>query len=393
LKSALTLDPPSDGAVAVAEGDMIAGRYRLLRQVGEGATGVVWAAEHTVTRRKVALKLLKTEREDARRRFVREARIAVALRHPNIVEVLDVLEASEAPAPTMVMELLEGRTLARILAERKKLDLAETARVLLPVARAVKEAHARGIVHRDLKPDNVIVCDDGAIKVLDFGIAKVQEGSVVSSGVGLTRTGAIVGTPSYMAPEQVFGEADVDQRADVWAVGVMLYETLSGARPFEGENFGQVFKNIAMTPVVPLGQRCPELPEAVTRLVGRMLARERDARPADLEEVCAVLAGEHPPAKRSRRWYLAALPVAILPVALVAVKTAPPAGVVRSLPPVQMHAIAPEPAPPAPLPPPPTASAVARPTVPAARAVPASSVSAPPRPKLPGGVHPESPYR
>jgi eukaryotic-like serine/threonine-protein kinase len=278
----------------IAAGTIVASRYQLDRCIGEGGMGVVWAATHLVTRRPVALKFLKGTSPEHTKRFLREARIAGMLGHPHIVQVHDVLELPEDGTPTMVMELLSGESLDARLERGGPIPLRELARLMLPVISAVSAAHERGVVHRDLKPDNIFLAASPHasvdVKVLDFGIAKLTatQGDAASTA-GLTQTGAVMGTPYYMAPEQVFGEQHIDPRADVWALGVILYECLSGRRPIEGDNFGQIFKNIAMTDVVPIEQLVPSLPADVAALIRRMLTRERDRRPGSLGEVAAVL--------------------------------------------------------------------------------------------------------
>jgi serine/threonine protein kinase len=277
-------------------GVVTAGRYRLERRLGEGGMGVVWAARHVVTRKAVALKFLKdTARENAaiRHRFLREARAACAVRHPNVVEVHDVFELTDG-SPVIVMDLLEGETLAGRLARVRALSLAEVARIMVPVCAAVGSAHALGIVHRDLKPDNIFLAveSDGTtvVKVLDFGIAKLTatEGDAASTGAA-TGTGVVLGTPFYMAPEQMFGERTIDHRADLWALGVILYEALTGQRPTQGSNLGQVLKIVAKDGIVSLREVAPSLPEPVLHLVSRLLESDRAKRPADLREVVAVL--------------------------------------------------------------------------------------------------------
>src|SRR5688500_5454111 len=165
--------------------------------------GVVWSATHTVTLKPVALKFLIGASADLRRRFVREARAICAIRHPNVREVHDVLDL-EGDAPVMVMELLTGESLASRLRRDTKLAIAESARVSLQLVSAVGAAHARGIVHRDVKPENVFLGEDGVVKVLDFGIAKMSQPDEGQST--LTESGTLLGTPRFMAPEQIFGE-------------------------------------------------------------------------------------------------------------------------------------------------------------------------------------------
>jgi serine/threonine-protein kinase len=256
--------------------------------------GQVWAATHTITGRSLALKFVRDPQRfspDAKRRFVREARAAASVRHPNVVDVLDVVETDEG-LPVLVMERLFGETLARKVAREGALPIERVARIMLPVVEAVGTAHAAGIVHRDLKPDNIFLTDGGEaplVKVLDFGIAKLIPQSPETLESALTTTGAILGTPYYMAPEQCFGERDVDHRVDVWALGVVLYECLAGKRPLEGENFGQILKLITKDDIAPLENFAPATPSDVLECVGRMLSMDRHARPQDLREVYAVL--------------------------------------------------------------------------------------------------------
>ncbi len=273
---------------------LIAGRYRLSQRLGQGGMGDVWSAIHVVTRRQVALKFLRGQlagRPEMRQRLLREARAATAVEHPNVVEVLDVFELEDG-LPVMVMALLEGETLTALLARSAPLPLDAALEVLLPVVSAVGTAHARGVVHRDLKPENVFLARDGArtvVKVLDFGIAKLMSEDGSSEGATLTGAGATLGTPCYMAPEQGFGEHEIDHRADIWSLGAMFYESLTGGRPVEGDSLGQVLKRFLVQGITPIEALAPDLPSDVSRLVMRMLSRERETRPEDLREVIEVL--------------------------------------------------------------------------------------------------------
>ena len=270
---------------------VLAGRYRLDHLLGEGGMGAVWAATHLLTHKRVAIKLLKGEiaSPETLRRFVREARAASAVRHPNVVEIHDILTLDDS-SPAMVMDLLEGETLAQYLERTEVIPLAELATIMAPVFSAVGSAHAAGIVHRDLKPENIFLArlGDGRVepKVLDFGIAKLMPlgEKMDTAGAASTRTGAVLGTPYYMAPEQAFGEKDLDARADVWALGVILYECSSGRRPIDGENLGQVFKMITVGPTTPLALLTPDLPPDFVALVDRMMQRDRELRIRDLRE-------------------------------------------------------------------------------------------------------------
>jgi serine/threonine-protein kinase len=276
---------------ALSAGDVLAERYRLVAPVGRGGSSVVWVADHVITGKRVALKVLTRRGDEVAARFLREARITSRLAHPNIVDIHDVFQLEESDELVMVMDLLEGQSLAerlRARAPRTALSLDETARIVLAITSALDAAHALGVVHRDLKPENVFLATDGTLRVLDFGVAKwsrpVSEAMLTPS---LTETGAIVGTPHYMAPEQVFGEPDVDGRADVWALGVIAYECLAAQRPVEGDNFGQVFKAIAVGDIVPLRERAPSVPLGIAALVDRMLSTGRETRPS-LGEVRAA---------------------------------------------------------------------------------------------------------
>jgi tRNA A-37 threonylcarbamoyl transferase component Bud32 len=292
---AVRLSSSDDLSVEISQGTVIGGRYRLDRQVGQGGMGSVWAATHLVTRRSVAMKFIRgpADRPELRRRLLREARAASAVDHPNVVEIFDVFELDDQ-TPVLVMDLLAGETLGAKIRRQGQLELAETATLVLPAVSAVGAAHARGIVHRDLKPDNVLlaVSNEGelTVKVLDFGIAKLTSAAgEITEGL-VTQTGSTLGTPCYMAPEQAASERDLDHRVDVWSLGVILYECLSGVRPIDGESVGQVVTRLLTTGIAPLERLVLGLPEDVTKLVGRMLSRERHLRPQSLHEVFDVLA-------------------------------------------------------------------------------------------------------
>ena len=279
-------------------GRVIAGAYRLERIVGQGGMGVVWAAREIATGRAVALKFLRDGEEVDRKnreRFVREARAAMTIAHPHVAKVEHVLE-TDVGTPFMVMELLEGESMRDLLRRRGVLAPGLAASILLSVVDAVAAAHAHRIVHRDLKPENVFLVGGNHVRVLDFGIAKrvtTAEGPTVSAGAtsveSLTSTGAVIGTPVYMAPEQIFGDEDVDGRADVWSLGIMLYECLAGERPTDADGFGQIVKRITTDPIEPLDRVKPDVPKVLARLTTRMLTRDRAARPT-LGEIRDVLA-------------------------------------------------------------------------------------------------------
>jgi serine/threonine-protein kinase len=223
-------------------------------------------------------------------RFLREARAACAVRHPNVVPIHDVLQLPSG-VPIMVMDLLDGESLGDRLARTGRLSVHELAVIMLPVVSAIQAAHAASVVHRDLKPDNLFLVTTAGgrvdARVLDFGIAKVTTSDEKLDP--LTKTGSMVGTPYYMSPEQLFGEKDVDHRTDVWALGIILYECLTGRRPTEADNLGQIIKLVTTTGIPPLDSVVPGIPADLSMLVSAMLTIARDARPA-LRDVEALLA-------------------------------------------------------------------------------------------------------
>jgi eukaryotic-like serine/threonine-protein kinase len=276
-------------------GQIVAERYRLEEHLGEGGIGVVCAATHLVLGRPVAIKFLKAAGPESVARFHREARITAMLRHPHIVDVHDVFDLPDGTC-AIVMDRLTGESLHHRFRREGPQTVSAMASFLLPVASALGAAHAQGIIHRDLKPENIFLAIDAqgawTVKVLDFGLAKAAaaDGGFDPQTGKLTRTGALLGTPHYMAPEQVFAEKDVDVRADMWALGVILYEGLAGVRPVEGNSFGQIFRQVTMGQIVPLEARLPWIPAPVRDLVHQLLQRDRRSRPSDVRLVHDTLA-------------------------------------------------------------------------------------------------------
>jgi serine/threonine-protein kinase len=272
-------------------GAMLAGRYRLLEQLGEGGMGSVWKAEHLVLRSHVAIKIIDP---DAARfefnlaRFLREAKTLASLRSPNVVQVLDF--GSDVETPYLVMELLEGQTLGRRLTRQGRLSLSETSRVLEDVCAAMALVHEQGLIHRDLKPENIFLCDTGeelVTKIVDFGIAKSLRPEMSSMK---TRTGHMLGTPSYMSPEQCRGLKDIDHRADLWALGVIAYECIVGKVPFEGEVLGDLLLRICMDPLpVPSRLANGVLPSGFDAWFAKAVARNREVRFQSALELSASL--------------------------------------------------------------------------------------------------------
>ena len=306
------------GAPAVAAGQGTAGeRYELLEQIGAGAMGVVYRARDRRLQREVALKFLPEHmgaHPAAAARFLQEARAAAALNQPNIM-TLHAIE--EDPArPFLVMELVDGETLEARLARRGSLDAAEATGIAAQVAAGLAAAHTKGIVHRDIKPANVMITPDGLVKVMDFGIAKLP------GTVAMTQDGSTLGSSAYMSPEQVRGEA-VDARSDLWALGVVMYEMLSGRLPFPGDNQHTVLHNVLHLDPVPLEELQPALPGWLTGAVMRLLSKDRAGRPASAGALLAILGEGHDQALspgtarevKPSRWRLA--PIAALLLAAV----------------------------------------------------------------------------
>jgi serine/threonine-protein kinase len=265
-------------------GDIIAAKYRIERAIGDGGMSVVFGATHCVTGKRFAIKWLLPDDEAATsalaaQRFIREAQVAGQFQHPNVVEVYDVGEVSGSFY--MVMEWLEGESLDARLARVGRLSLHETCTHLIPCMEGIEDAHAVGIVHRDLKPANIFVCQatkhaPERTKVLDFGIAKLTVPSSDRDSL-TTQTGVLIGTPSYLSPEQLRNQA-VDRRTDVYAFGVVLYQVLSGQLPFAANTFGELVLQIATSTPTPLSELAPELPPGVAEVVARAMAREPSER-------------------------------------------------------------------------------------------------------------------
>jgi serine/threonine-protein kinase len=261
-----------------------------------GAMGVVVAAQHIALRERVALKFLKTELLESRTilaRFEREARAATRIKSEHIARVRDVghLETGE---PYMVMEYLEGRDLSAYVRERGPLPLGEASDYVLQVCEALAEAHALGIVHRDLKPENLFLTrrPDGSacVKVLDFGISKFSDAGGGTSSFAGTVAGGLVGSPLYMSPEQISASPDVDARSDVWGLGVILFELLTGKTPFTGTSLPQVCLSITARPPRSLSALRPEIPLRVEKLVLQCLEKDRSRRLSSVAEVARRLA-------------------------------------------------------------------------------------------------------
>ena len=271
-------------------GYVIAGKYELEVELGQGGMGVVWRARNIALDAPVAIKVVRATTDKAllRDRLVQEARAAAKLAHPAIVAVFDVGQ-TESGDPFIVMELLRGDSLGKILETEGRLPAVQAVRSLLPIADALWLAHGKGIVHRDLKPDNVfIVQHDGAIQptLVDFGIVKLQEGEGMNH---LTKDGDVLGSPDYMSPEQARGQDDLTHLTDVWSFCVVLYETVSGRTPFKGSNYNALLRQIVEdTP--PSLRELAAGDEELSRIVARGLSKRPEDRFASMGELGRTLA-------------------------------------------------------------------------------------------------------
>jgi eukaryotic-like serine/threonine-protein kinase len=278
------------------EGEVLAGKFRVERVLGVGGMGIVVAALHLHLDERVAIKFLLPEaltNAEAVARFGREARAAVKIKSEHVARVIDV-GALENGAPYMVMELLRGQDLSQLVRERGALPIAQAVAYVLQACEALAEAHALGIVHRDLKPANLFLTAraDGSpcIKVLDFGISKMTRTSASGSDMGMTRTQAIMGSPLYMSPEQLASAKDVDPRTDIWAIGTVLYELLTGRVPFEAESMPQLCTLILHTEPPAMRSLRPDLPEQLEQVVLRCMRKSRAERYQNMAALAAELA-------------------------------------------------------------------------------------------------------
>ncbi len=283
---------------ASRQGSTIHGKYRLERVLGEGGMGVVYAARHVKLDRPVAIKVMHPQfavSDAAVGRFFDEARAAGSLRHPNVIDVVDV-DTDESHAPFMVMEMLEGESLAAFLARRGPVPADELVALLEPVLDGLAAAHARGIVHRDLKPDNVFLARVGTTitpKVLDFGIAKLRDPQTPG-----TATGAIVGTPMYMSPEQAAGSKDIGPWVDVWAMGALYFEAISGRSHLElppDAGLMAILSALATQTPARIATIAPATPPTIAAAIDAALMSDPARRLRSIEAFRAMLRGESAP--------------------------------------------------------------------------------------------------
>ncbi len=276
---------------SIRVGEIVGGKYRLVRYLASGGMGTVYEAQHTVVKRRFAVKLLHAElaaQRESLARFQREAQAAGELESENVAAAVD-FGIAENGSPYLVMEYLAGESLRVLVDRSERLPVSRATDIVGQACRGVGVAHKAGIIHRDLNPQNLFVCrrEDGTdlVKVLDFGIAKLE---AVQSAE--TRTGTIMGTPAYLSPEQARGEKTVDHRTDVYGLGAVLYELLSGKKPHPGDSHNAILHHICTQPALPLDGGDLGLPEALTASVKRALSSDPRARPDSVEAFARELA-------------------------------------------------------------------------------------------------------
>jgi serine/threonine-protein kinase len=277
-------------------GDLFEGKYRIEKLVGKGGMGAVFAAHHTLLDQRVAVKFLlgdMVSNPEAARRFNNEAKAAAKIKGEHICRVLDFGQ-SPTGLPFMVMEFLEGMDLAALVEQRGALPVEEAVDYVLQALEAIAQAHKHGMVHRDLKPANLYLArtDEGKqlVKVLDFGISKASNPFSQTGNHSLTSTKSMLGSPLYMSPEQLRSAKNVDQRADIWSIGVILFELLTGRVPFNGESLGELFVAILEQQTPRVSQLRGDIPQVLDEAIGRCLQRPLEQRWPNVGELAAALA-------------------------------------------------------------------------------------------------------
>ncbi len=288
----------NESTAPVQIGEILAGKYRIERVLGMGGMGVVVEALHVELDQRVALKFMlpaAAANQAAVERFAREARASAKLRSDNIVHVTDV-GTLESGAPFMVMEYLEGEDLGQMLKAGGPFSVGDAIDYVLQGCAGLAEAHAAGIIHRDLKPANLFLArrEDTAsvVKIVDFGISKVRVDGVAQK---LTSTSDLMGSPLYMSPEQLASSRDVDARTDIWSLGIILYELLAGAPPFDGDTLPQVCAAVLVAHPPPILEKRPDLPDGLVAIVAKCLEKRADDRYADVRALADALAEFAPP--------------------------------------------------------------------------------------------------
>jgi len=280
--------------MSLETGEILDGKYRIVRLLGEGGMGAVYEGENTFIRRRVAIKVLHaglTANEEVAQRFEREAQAAGRIGNDHILEVIDLGVLTNGDR-FIVMEFLDGEPLGARIAQKKRLTPGELAPLIRQTLVGLGAAHRAGIVHRDLKPDNIYVLKSKAgrqdfVKIIDFGISKFQP--LAADGMKMTRTGAVMGTPYYMSPEQASGSGEADQRSDLYSVGVMMFEAVTGQVPFDGTTFNQLMFKIVLADVPRPEALVPGLDPAFASIISKAMARDVTQRFQTADDFCTAI--------------------------------------------------------------------------------------------------------
>jgi serine/threonine-protein kinase len=296
MSQSVDLSPVSGLPSTVRIGEVVAGKYRIERLLGEGGMGVVACALHLQLGQRVAIKFLSPSHRYAEggvERFMQEARLAACIQSEHVIRVFDVASLDDG-TPYIVMEYLEGSDLGEVLRRSGPFAVPVAVDFILQASEAIAEAHVAGVVHRDLKPGNLFVCrrPDGStlVKVLDFGISKLLRNGRSQRHIALsTGRHVIMGSPLYASPEQLRSSRDVDARSDIWALGAILYETLSGQPPFQGATLLEICTRVQSDPVQPLASRRADMPANLESVITRCLAKSPDGRFATTADLARAL--------------------------------------------------------------------------------------------------------